>query len=276
MNKDSEYKELLLNSDLLKRKSYWDVAKGLQKIDGLETSAYLEAVIEDTLTGKYDTAHAVKKVGSYYEDKEMASTAARNKEADLSAARITLILERGGFKFSPVTLQVIHRELFADIFPYEWVGNFRTVNLTKEESILNGQSVQYADYNAISDTLRYDFDEQRNVQYRLPFNKKQTNSLLKFTSNIWQTHPFREGNTRTVATFLMLYLQNLGLDINNDPFKKHAQYFRNALVRSNYSNIREGINSDDRFLEMFFENMLQDTKHELSSQDLRCIELFRA
>lgn len=275
MYKDEGYKELPLNSDLQKRKEYWEVAKGLQKTDGLETSQYLETIIEDTISGKYDTAHANEKVSRYYEEVSPDSAEHKTKEADMTAARITLILERGGFKFSPVTLRTIHTELFQDVFPYKWVGTFRNVNLTKEEAVLNGKSVQYANYDAISETLKYDFDEESKARYVLPFTAEQVAALSRFVSNIWQTHPFREGNTRTIATFLMLYLQNLGIDVNNDPFKEHAQYFRDALVRSNYSSLKEGIHADSTYLEMFFENILMNGTHDLGNQDLRCKELFQ-
>lgn len=274
MMQDSEYKELPLNSDLQKRKEYWDVAKGLQKTDGLETSKYLDTIIEDTIQGKYDTVFANEKIGQYYEEIDPRSPAYQNKEADITAARIALILERGGFKFSPATLGTIHTELFHDVFPYKWVGNYRMVNLTKDEAVLNGRSVQYADFNAITTTLKFDFDEEKQVRYTLPFTPDQIETLANFTSDIWQTHPFREGNTRTVATFLMLYLQNLGIDINNEPFKNHAGYFRDALVRSNYSNIKEGIHADSSYLHMFFENILMDAGHDLENQSLRCHSLF--
>lgn len=266
-----EYKELPLNSDLEKRKEYWEIGKGLQAVDKLSTSQYLEEIIKDTLEDRYDTAEAVRRVQKYYEKDGRND---QEKEADLSAAHITHILEKGGFSFSPASLLTIHRELFKDVFPSEWVGVFRNVNLQKSEEVLNGRSVQYADYSAIQDTLAYDFGEQRKVRYKLPFDRAQIKTLAEFISNIWQVHPFREGNTRTVATFLILYLQQLGIDINNTPFQEHAQYFRNALVRSNYSSIRDGIEADDRYLILFFENILLVENHNLEAQDLRCKELF--
>lgn len=275
MYQDEGYKELPLNSDMQKRKEYWDVAKGLQKTDGLETSEYLETVIDDTLTGKYDTARANEKVREYYEKVSPDSAEYQSKEADIVAARITLLLERGGFTFSPATLRTIHTELFHDALPYKWVGNFRTTNLTKDETVLNGRSVQYADCNAIRETLKYDFAEESDRKYTLPFTFEQVASLAKFTSGIWQIHPFREGNTRTIAPFIILYLQNLGVDTNNEPFREHSQYFRDALVRSNYANLREGISPDSSFLQMFFENVLTDAGHDLAAQDLRCVQLFK-
>lgn len=267
----NEYRELPMNEDMQKRKEYWEVAKGLQSTDGLTTSEYLESVIADTLTGRYDTAEAAKRVGRYYENNDNAD---RKKEADLSAARITHILERGGFSFSPVALKTIHRELFTDVLKPEWVGAFRVKNLRKDEDVLNGRSVQYADYNAIADMLAYDFGEQKRVRYHLPFDSDQIGSLSGFVSNIWQVHPFREGNTRTIATFLMLYLQNMGIDIDNRPFMDHAQYFRDALVRSNFASVKDGIAPDDSYLMLFFENILLHANHDLEARDLRCKELF--
>ena len=267
---ESEYTVLESNKDYEKRKEYWEIAKGLQQVDRLDTSEYLDSVIEDTVTGKYDTTEAVKRVDDYYANGKGEDS---NEEADKSAARITAALEKGTFKFSPITLRAIHREIFAGVLPEEWVGVYRYENLGKKEDVLGGRSVHYADYSMIEDTLRYDFDEQEQVKYHLPFDDDQIRKLVRFTSNIWQTHPFREGNTRTVATFTIMRLQSMGVDIDNEPFKEHAKYFRDALVRANYSSIRDGINEDTSFLTKFFENVLKGANHDLDSLDLRCPQL---
>lgn len=267
---ESGYTVLEPNKDRKKRKEYWEIAKGLQKSDYLDTSEYLETVVEDTVTGKYGTEEAIKRVDEHYRSSDCNK---ENEEADKSAARITAALEKGTFKFSPITLKAIHREIFTGVLDKNWVGVYRSVNLSKEEPVLGGRSVQYADYLMIEANLRYDFDEQSQVKYHLPFDENQIKKLVRFTSNIWQTHPFREGNTRTVATFTIMRLQSMGIDIDNTPFKEHAQYFRDALVRANYSSIRDGINEDDSYLTMFFENVLLEEKHDLDSMDLRCPEL---
>ncbi len=61
--------------------------------------------------------------------------------------------------------------------------------------------------------------------------------LTRFVSGIWQTHPFREGNTRTTAVFTIKYLQSIGFKADNQLFEQHSWYFRNALVRANYKNV---------------------------------------
>lgn len=272
MSDNSEYRILSLNKDFQKRKEYWEIAKGLQDVDLLSTSEYLEEIIEDTLVGRYDTAKANEKVSRYYQEVTSADPEFVNKEADLATARITLILERDSFKFSPASLKVIHREIFRGgiLADENWVGNFRTKNIAKSEAILGGLSVQYADYSAIGETLKYDFAEERESRYQLPFTPEQIKNLATFVSNIWQTHPFMEGNTRTTATFLILYLRNMGIEINNDPFQTHALYFRNALVRSNFASIKDGIQRDMTYLLRFFENVLLGAAHDLASDDLNC------
>ncbi|MCL2883654.1 MAG: cell filamentation protein, partial [Coriobacteriia bacterium] len=120
MSDDSEYQELLPNSDLQKRQEYWDVAKGLQKVDGLQTSDYLETVIRDTIDGKYGTAQAASIVESYYKESPAADAATR--EADIVSARIAAYLEIDDFLMSPVMLLGIHRTLFQGVYADSWVG----------------------------------------------------------------------------------------------------------------------------------------------------------
>ena len=98
--------------------------------------------------------------------------------------------------------------------------------------------------------------------------------MARFTSNIWQTHPFREGNTRTIAVFTIARLIHMGVDFNSEPFENHARFFRDALVRASYSSLSNSIEEDLSFLIKFFENVLISTKHDLSSLDLRCPQLF--
>lgn len=265
---ESEYQEQQRNGDVDKRKEYWEIAKGLQKVDGLTTSKYLETIIEDTVSGKYDTSIAEQKVSDYYAAIDPDSPQHDTKEPDLVTARIVAYLETDDFKFSPVLLKSIHRDLFQDVLPYKWVGAYRDVNITKEEEVLDGDTVQYANYSNIKEYLEYDFEEERSAKYSVPFSKEHVKRFADFTSKIWQTHPFREGNTRTVSTFLIKYLRYLGVDVNNEPFINNSKFFRDALVRSNYSNLQKGIRPDFSYLNMFFENILQGAENDLGALEL--------
>ena len=90
--------------------------------------------------------------------------------------------------------------------------------------------------------------------------------LAKFASNIWQIHPFGEGNTRATAVFMIKYMKTFGFRVNNDAFEKNSWYFRNALVRANYTNLQKGVHSTTKFLELFFGNLLLGTDHELKNR----------
>ena len=92
--------------------------------------------------------------------------------------------------------------------------------------------------------------------------------LAIFISNLWQIHVFEEGNTRTTAVFVIKYLRSLGFDVTNDTFAKNAWYFRNALVRANYTNISKGITEDRSYFILFLRNLLLNEKNELKNRNL--------
>lgn len=92
--------------------------------------------------------------------------------------------------------------------------------------------------------------------------------LAKFASDIWQIHPFGEGNTRATAVFMIKYMKTFGFRVNNDAFRENSWYFRNALVRANYNDLQKGIHSTTKFLELFFANLLLGTNHELKNRTM--------
>ncbi|WP_172473249.1 Fic family protein, partial [Thomasclavelia cocleata] len=151
----------------------------------------------------------------------------------------------------------------------KYIGNFRDYNISKSEPVLNGATVAYTNHLLIKDTLEYDFNEEKNYNYSNKSHDEIISHIATFTSNIWQVHPFGEGNTRTTALFIQKYIQYLGLgDMNNEIFKDNSRYFRNALVRANFRDISKGIYEDDNFLYKFFSNLLLETNYELNDQDL--------
>lgn len=111
--------------------------------------------------------------------------------------------------------------------------------------------------------LRYDFGEEENVDYTKLSPEGQVKRISKFTSAIWQVHPFVEGNTRTTALFLIKYLKKLGFKLNEDIFIENSLYFRNTLVISNFSDITLGISPDFKYLHSFFSKLLINKTQEL-------------
>lgn len=123
----------------------------------------------------------------------------------------------------------------------------------------------YADYSNIKDILDYDFTTEKQFSYEGLSVDAAVKHLAKFVSDIWQIHPFGEGNTRATAVFMIKYMKTFGFRVNNDAFEKNSWYFRNALVRANYTNLQKDIHSTTRFLEMFFANLLLGADYELNN-----------
>ena len=92
--------------------------------------------------------------------------------------------------------------------------------------------------------------------------------LAVFISGLWQIHIFGEGNTRTTVVFFIKYLRTLGFSVTNDIFAENAWYFRNALVRANYTNLQKGIHETTEYLEAFLRNLLLNEKNELHNRNL--------
>jgi len=269
------YKIIIPDDSPQKRKERWEIGKGLQAVDSLQTSKYLEDVIQAAVRGEYGTADAQAKLREYYAQLPPGAPEHASKEGDEVTARIVETLETFSFSFSPIALKGIHRRLFEGIEEKYRPGAWRTYNFTKEEPVLNGRSVRYADHSMIMDQLDYDFSEEKKYSagYHVPFREVDVRRFAAFVSRIWETHGFCEGNTRVIAVFAILYLQDMGIPADNEYFKNHSAYFRDALVRSNFRDIKEHIEADPRFLEKFFENMLIGASHDLESIDLRCDKL---
>lgn len=271
---DTGYEVVADCSSKSEREGYWRAAKGLQKVDGLDTSQYLDEVAEGHITGKYTAQQAACIVEEYYERKENRAAVSGTKEADIVASRIVEILTERTFAFRPGMLSVIHERLFEGILPTNYAGHYRDYNISKPEPVLANRSVEYAPWQLIRDNLEYDFGT---FDYRsLTFDTAHdASNFAKFVSNIWETHPFIEGNTRTTAVFCELVFRNKGVPIDNEQFEKHSLFFRNALVRASYSSLKDGIRPDAIPLCHFFENLAFGRSHMLRNRDLYCEELYK-
>ena len=242
----------------------WAVAIGLQDVDGLKPSAYLLDTAQKHIEGQVSYEEAKRLVNTYYETLPAAQRSDDEEEADKVSLHITQVLSEKTFTFSPAELANIHRRLFTGVLPH--AGRYREVNITKKEWVLNGDTVLYASYDAISATLAYDFEQERRFSYKHLTREQMVAHLAQFIAGIWQIHPFREGNTRTTAIFLIKYLRKLGFDLTNEPFAEYAKYFRNALVRANYQNYEKGVEETTEFLELFLRNVLYGEQNELKKR----------
>ena len=247
----------------------WQTAIGLQDVDGLKPSAYLIDTAKKHIEGDISIDDVKQMLDSYYKSKAARTEVEdeRTEEADKVSARIEEILTEKSFSFSPDYLARIHRHLFNGI--YKYAGRYRDYDITKREWVLDGDTVLYASSSMISETLNFDFSQERMVKYASLSTDKAIEQIAKFISGVWQIHPFGEGNTRTAAVFTIKYLQSFGFEVKNDMFKDHSWYFRNALVRANYNNYPKGISATDDYLVRFFRNLLLGEDNALRNRDLQ-------
>ena len=267
INENQIFCEYIVQGDVSKRQraENWQIAIGLQDVDQLQNSAYLLDTAKQHIEGALDIAAVEQRIAEYYrtaEGRELASQ--RTDEADISATRISAILSEKTFAFMPSYYANLHKRLFSGIFKH--AGEYRTVNISKREWVLDGESVLYAPHELLRETLEYDFEQERKFSYQDLSAADAVKHIAKFISGLWQIHPFMEGNTRTTAVFTIMYLRQFGFHVGNEPFSAHSWYFRNALVRANFNDYQKNISSTTIFLEKFFENLLFGGSHELKNR----------
>ena len=251
----------------------WSTAIGLQAVDGLKPSKYLIDTAIQNIEGKITLKEANDLIENYYEEKPDAVADNRTEEADKVSVRIAEILSETAFSFSPNEYISIHRRLFQGI--YSHAGKIRDYNITKKEWVLDGETVLYGSASELRATLEYDFSQERDFSYKGLSMDEMIHHLAIFVSRLWQIHIFGEGNTRTTAVFFIKYLRLLGFSATNDIFADNAWYFRNALVRANYTNLQKGIHETTEYLEIFLRNLLLGEKNDLHNRYLHISGLWK-
>ena len=243
----------------------WSIATGLQQVDGLTPSAYLYETAKRNIEGEISIEEAKNLIDSYYESRTARTQDdERTEEADKVSSRIAQILSEPSFNFSPSHLIAIHKRLFEGIFKF--AGKIRDYDITKKEWVLNGDTVMYGASFELKAALDYDFEMERNFKYTGLSTDEIIKHITFFVSRLWQIHAFGEGNTRTTAVFTIKYLRSMGYKVDNDIFAQNSWYFRNALVRANYKNLKEGIEENPVYLERFFRNLILGENNELKNR----------
>lgn len=233
----------------------WKTAIGLQAVDGLQPSAYLIDVAKRNIEGEISLDETRKLIDSYYQSKTVRTPKDEDEEeADKVSANIAKILASKTFAFNTNGYVSLHRRIFEGVFKH--AGEIRQYDISKKEWVLEGDSVNYLNWEDLRRALDWDIEQEKNFSYKGLTDDEKIEHIAKFISGIWQIHAFREGNTRTTAIFTIQYLRSLGYEVNNEMFAKHSWYFRNALVRANYRNIQKGIDYSPIYLVRFFRNLL--------------------
>ena len=247
------------------RAEAWRVAIGLQAVDGLKTSEYLQETARKNIEGEITIDEARELVKQYYIKKTTHDDDDADKEeADRVSSNISKLLQTDAFTYSVAGLAAIHRAVFEGVFKH--AGHFRNYDISKKEWVLRGDSVLYGRWQDLKMTIEYDLEQERQFDYTGLDKGQMIEHLATFVAGLWQIHPFGEGNTRTTAIFTIKYLRLLGFSVNNDLFERHSWYFRNALVRANYRNVEKRVNIEPIFLIRFFRNLLLGENNELKNR----------
>ena len=247
------------------RADAWRVAIGLQAVDGLKTSEYLQETARRNIEGEITIDEARELVKQYYIKKTTHDEGDEDREeADRVSSNISKLLQTDAFTYSVAGLAAIHRAIFEGIFKH--AGRFRDYDISKKEWVLQGDSVLYGRWQDLRMAVEYDLEQERQFDYSTLNKDQMVEHLAKFVAGLWQIHPFGEGNTRTTAIFTIKYLRSQGFGVNNDLFESHSWYFRNALVRANYRNLKKGISYEPLFLVRFFRNLLLGENNTLKNR----------
>lgn len=165
-------------------------------------------------------------------------------EGDLTGMTMGIVYAQGYRRFNTATLCEIHRIIFGDL--YDWAGAFRTINIIKPEAILGGDTVRYAAPTEIKKELDAISKEVAKLK-KSEDSRTLVFKIVRITAAMWQTHPFREGNTRAVIVFSVLLSARLGIELDYELISRNAAYVRNALVWCT-----QGIYSNFEYLERIY------------------------
>lgn len=247
------------------RADAWRVAIGLQAVDGLKTSEYLQKTARRNIEGEISIDEARELVKQYYITKTTHDKGDEDKEeADKVSGNISKLLQTDAFTYSVGGFAAIHKAIFEGVFKH--AGKFREYDIAKKEWVLRGDSVLYGRWQDLQMSIKYDLEQERQFDYSGLNQEQMVEHLANFVAGLWQIHPFREGNTRTTAIFTIKYLRSQGFEVNNELFAEHSWYFRNALVRANYRNLKKGVNYEPVFLVRFFRNLLMGENNTLKNR----------
>lgn len=255
------------------------VARGLQAVDGLTTSEAFDEQAKRYVEGEIGVIEFREIIDAYYDRIAGHPVDRYSQEADLVAARICELLESIGFTFSPFALQSIHERLFHGLMeePF-YERNFRDYNFSKREFVLARESVEYGNCARLQRDLEDSFAAFKPATYHREDVSPYCASMASFVAQIWQIHPFAEGNTRTVAVFLLKLLRSHGFkDVAGKLFESYSLHFRNALVRACYRNVHLGVEPDFTYLNAFMECLLRnEVVYPYRNRDMAAPELYAA
>ncbi len=250
-----------------RRAEIWRAAIGLQAMNNLTPSEHLRQVAKRNIESTTSFQEACRLVESYYHSHDIREEDEYGmQEADIVSANIARVLSSGSFFFMAESYTMLHGRIFEGLLVN--AGKMRESDISKKETVLEGDSVSYPHWADLPKALEYHFEKERKFSYQGLSQDEKISHISRFIADIWQMQAFKKGSTRTTAVFAIQYLRSFGFEISYDTFANHSKYFRNALVRANYKNIVKGIDYSPEYLERFFRNMLLGDQWVLQSRYL--------
>lgn len=149
-------------------------------------------------------------------------------EAELSRANMMLLYAAGFSDFSSEGMKQIHKELFSDV--YDWAGTFRVINIQKRESLLGGRSVWYSNDDTIETDLQIAWDTIAKIDWDALSQPNFATQMAHTFPVLWQIHPFREGNTRTLVMLMTFFTEHYGFYFDQELISSSAGYVRDSFV----------------------------------------------
>lgn len=161
----------------------------------------------------------------------------KEAEANIVPIKLLNVDEKVEKNFDFKHLKEIHKYLFNDL--YEFAGETRKIDIEKSEKVLNGLSVQYSTHEKINKDITEFFKELKIADFKGLKLSDKVKKFCRLTSKLWKIHPFREGNTRTIMTFMSQYGREHDINLNPSILSKNVQYVRDSLVLSSIGEYSE-------------------------------------
>ncbi|MBA2651881.1 MAG: Fic family protein [Tatlockia sp.] len=156
-------------------------------------------------------------------------------EAAIYRLKIGGLLPSGHFNYDH--LKKIHHYLFGELYP--WAGEERTVDISKSGS-------HFARYEFINREINKIFKQLNQEDNLLGLDKSSFCERLSYYFNeINASHPFREGNGRSLRAFCDLLAEKAGFDLD------WSKVTRDTFIEANLA----GFNGNEKPMEAIFRHI---------------------
>lgn len=180
----------------------------------------------------------------------------KRAEADITFSKL-LTAHTSDFTYEG--LLSLHKHIFGDI--YEFAGTERTIPIVKGEPVLGGDTVRYTFPNQIKKDTEAAIKELNKTNWPSLSMADKVKEFSKLTASLWQAHPFREGNTRTIITFVSDFAKEKGFELDINLLRENSKYVRNALVKA-----CDGQYAEPGYLEHIIKDSILSCEHTIKSE----------